>query len=410
MINYIRRLSSQFFNKSGRINNEPLNKVSLIIIILIDIFILFNVFSGLEDISRWYLSPTQAYPCYFQWQNYRSSNAADKQYQFLRNIIPRPNTSSASVKTDYQQAAIGHLGSVDSICIDYGVQIDQLNTPENQKNIQSLDQKQTQIDRLQQSDRQIRSEYNSTLLEKIAGQSRQQSINAIAAEKAKDQLAQISLQIKSIERQSLDLKAKLIAKPESQRLIAFLQNQDKFNSVEQGYQRASFWHPSIQIIFQSLFLLPLIAIGFVVHNFAQGKRYGLISLISWHLLVIFFIPLVIKIFQFLQVGVIFDFVFKLVSALLGGLLFLVSYIYILVIPLLGFGIIKILQRLFFNPQLQVTGRIQKSRCIQCAKKIRPQDSHCPFCGFGQYTECQHCHNPTYKYLPHCHQCGQAQEG
>ncbi|MHC5728420.1 MAG: hypothetical protein ACYTXY_30770, partial [Nostoc sp.] len=58
----IRRLLSQFFSKSRTINNEPLNKVSLIVIILIDIFILINVFTGLDDISRWYISPTEAYP------------------------------------------------------------------------------------------------------------------------------------------------------------------------------------------------------------------------------------------------------------------------------------------------------------------------------------------------------------
>lgn len=36
----IRRLVNQFFSKSRKINNEPLNRVSLIVIILIDIFIL----------------------------------------------------------------------------------------------------------------------------------------------------------------------------------------------------------------------------------------------------------------------------------------------------------------------------------------------------------------------------------
>lgn len=408
MLVSIRRLFSQFFTQSATINKEPLNKVSLVVIILVDIFILINVFSGLDDISRWPISPEQAYPCYSQWQNFRTQNTPEKQYQFLQMVIPRPGSFVSKVQESYQKNADGHLGSVSQICLDYGGQIDQLRSPQNQAIIQTLDQKQIQIDRLEQSNRQIRAEYDSTLLEKIAGQPRQQSINAVTAERAKEQLAQNNRQIKALNQQRSTLKTELIAKPESQSLLAFIQNSAKYNVVEKGFKHARFWYPSIQIIFQSLFLVPLIAIGFFVHNFAQRKRYGLIVLISWHLLVIFFIPLIIKIFQFLQVGALFEFFFGLVSALLGGLLFLVSYIYILLIPLMGFGIIKLLQRLIFNTQAQVTGRIQKSCCIQCAKKIRQQDFYCPHCGFSQYTECQHCHNQTYKYLPHCKQCGQAQ--
>ena len=56
----IKRAFRQFFRKSITINNEPLNKVSLIVIILIDIFILINVFTGLDDISLWHITPSQA--------------------------------------------------------------------------------------------------------------------------------------------------------------------------------------------------------------------------------------------------------------------------------------------------------------------------------------------------------------
>ncbi|MFN5873366.1 MAG: hypothetical protein ACK44G_12660, partial [Aphanizomenon sp.] len=72
MFTRIRRLLNRFFNNSRTLNNEPLNKVSLIVIILVDIFILINVFTGLNDISQWYLSPSQSYPCYFEWNDYKA--------------------------------------------------------------------------------------------------------------------------------------------------------------------------------------------------------------------------------------------------------------------------------------------------------------------------------------------------
>lgn len=62
MFSRVRRIIRQFFRKTRTINNEPLNKVSLIVIILVDIFILINVFTGINDISGWYISPSQAYP------------------------------------------------------------------------------------------------------------------------------------------------------------------------------------------------------------------------------------------------------------------------------------------------------------------------------------------------------------
>ncbi|HBB34396.1 MAG TPA: hypothetical protein DC064_22025 [Cyanobacteria bacterium UBA9273] len=409
MFTQIRSLLRQFFSKSRTINNEPLNKVSLIVIILIDIFILVNVFSGLNDISNWHINPTQAYPCYSEWKNYQTQTSKDKDYDILRLALPSNSANQTKFQRIYQEAEVGHLGQVSPICLNYAEYKDQVNNTENQNAIKSIDRKKAEISKLEQANRTIRNQYDSTLLEKIAGQPRQQSINQVGAEKAKQTLEQNNRRIGGIAQEISTLKQVLIAKPESANLIAFLQDINKFGTVEKGYQQALFWYPSIQLAFQSLFLLPLILLALSVHNFAQRKGYGLISLMSWHLLVIFFIPLILKIFEFLQVGALFQFLFEIVSAILGGLLFLINYLYILLIPLIGFGIIKLFQKFVFNSKLQAANRVQKSSCIKCAKKIKPHDSYCPHCGYYQYVECQHCHNLTYKHLPYCKQCGHSQD-
>ncbi|AFY34472.1 zinc ribbon domain-containing protein [Calothrix sp. PCC 7507] len=404
----IRQFLNQFFNKSRTINNEPLNKVSLIVIILIDIFILINVFTGLDDISRWHISPNQAYPCYAEWQDYLTQTNKDKDYEIIRRSLTHSINNQPSFQQTYQQVEAGHLGKVSETCLNYAADKDKIKNPENRQIIQTIDQKQTKVNNLDQTNRQIRSQYDSTLLEKIAGQPREQSINAVGAEKAKLELEQNQRNISILKKEISNLKTELITKPESVGFIAFLQDDDKFKTVKKGYQQSSFWYPSIQLAFQSLFLIPLIFIALLVNKFTQARRYGLISLISWHLLVIFFIPLILKIFEFLQIGVVFQFIFDIVSALFGGLLFLISYVYILIIPLVGFGIIKFMQKVVFNSQVQAANRIQKSRCIHCAKKIRPHDIYCPHCGTYQYIECPNCHNVTYKHLPYCKECGSPQ--
>jgi len=407
MLARIRRILSQFFSRSRTINNEPLNKVSLIVLILIDIFILINVFAGLDDISRWHISPTEAYPCYSEWQNYRRQNNKGKDYEIIKQALPYNVSVGPSLK-QYQQGASGHLGEISNICLDYAKTRDKVKNPENIQTIKTIDQKQAKSSTQEEANRNIRAQYDSTLLEKIAGQTRQRSINTVGAEKAKQQLEQNNRQIATLKQEISSLKKELLSKPETRGFLTFLDNNGQFNEVKQNYEQASLWYPSIQLAFQSLFLLPLILTALFIHNFAQRRRYGLIALISWHLLVIFFIPLIIKVFEFLQVGAIFKFVFEIIKTIFGGLLFLVSYLYILLIPLIGFGIIKFFQKIVFNPKIQTANRVQKSSCIKCAKKIRPQDTYCPHCGYYQYVECQNCNQLTYKHLPYCKQCGSSQ--
>jgi RNA polymerase subunit RPABC4/transcription elongation factor Spt4 len=408
MIAQLRRFLNQFFSRSRTINSAPLNKVSLIVIILIDIFILINVFTGLDDISRWHIAPEQAYPCYSEWKNYRSQTAKDKDYEILQASLLYGRENQFSFQQTYQQADEGHLGNVSTVCLKYAAIKDKINNSENQKVLKVIDQTQAKISKFEQANQNIRAQYDSTLLEKIAGQSRERSINSVGAEKAKQELDQNNRQISTLGKEISNLKTELIKQPEVVELITLLKDDRTFDEVEKGYEQAAFWYPSIQLAFQALFLLPLILIALSVHRFAQHKRYGLISLITWHLLVIFFIPLIFKLFEFLQVGALFQFVFDILAALLSGLIFLISYIYILLIPLVGFGIIKVLQKIVFNPKVQAASRVQKSRCARCARNIRQHDTYCPHCGYSQYVECLNCHHSTYKDLPYCKQCGSSQ--
>ncbi|MBH8556024.1 hypothetical protein I8751_27515 [Nostocaceae cyanobacterium CENA357] len=408
MFAQFRRSLSQFFNKSKTINNEPLNKVSLVVIILIDIFILINVFTGLDDISRWYLSPLQTYPCYSEWQNYQTQNTQDKDYKIIQLSLSYNNTQPSQQQI-YQQTETDHLGKVSTTCLKYAEYQEKINNSKNQQNINLINQKQTKINTLKQANSSIRQQYDSTLLEKIAGQPREQSINQVSAEKAKIELEQNNRNISTLEKEITNLKNELLSQPETSSFIAFLKDKEQFATLKKGYQQASFWYPSIQLAFQSIFLLPLIFVALLVHSLAQRKGYGLITLISWHLLIIFFIPLILKVFEFLQIGVLFEFIIDIISVLFGRLLFLVSYIYILLVPLIGFGIIKFFQKVVFNPQVQAISRVQKSSCIQCAKKIRQNDIYCPYCGYEQYVECQNCHELTYRKLSHCKHCGYLQD-
>lgn len=374
-------------------------------IILIDIFILINVFIGLDDIGNWYISPSQAYPCYAEWQSYRTKTTPNKDYEIIEQTLQSGRDSQRKFQQLAQTEAQDHLGQVSATCLQYAGYQDQINTPENQKTLRTIEQRQTNIATLEQSNRTIRSQYGSTLLERIAGQPQERSINNVSAEKAKETLDQNNSRIAALKREIATLQSELVAKPESTGFLTFLKENERFNEVDRGYRQASFWYPSIQLVFQALFLVPLILAALLVQKFAERRRYGLVSLISWHLLVIFLIPLVIKVFEFLQVGVLFQFLFDIIKAIFGGLLFLVSYLYILLIPLVGFFIIKFFQKVVLNQKLQAANRVQQGRCINCARRLRNMDKYCPYCGEHQYDQCVNCNGLTHRYLPYCKHCG-----
>lgn len=419
MFNRLRRIVGRLFDRSRTLNNEPLNKMSLIVIILVDLFILSNVFTGLDDISRWHLSPAEAHPCYAEWNTYQTQATLQKDYGVIKQAISSNNQGvdlyplsgsypQVNLIQKYQADVQNRLGTISNICFEYAGIRDKINTTENKKTIASIDRKQADIGKLDSANQTIKSQYDSSLLEKIAGQERDKSINQVGAEKAKQTLDQNNLKISALKLETANLKNILVGKPENTAFINLLQNNTKFTPLKTSYQQASFWYPSIQFGFQAAFLFPLILGALIINNFAQRRSYGLIALISWHLLVIFLIPLIFKVFEFFQVGVIFTFVSKIVYQIFGSLLFLISYVYILLIPLFGFGLIKVFQEFVFNSKIQTAKRIQKSQCINCASKIRSSDIYCPHCGTYQLNECPNCHGLTYKSLPYCNQCGHAQ--
>ena len=428
MFNKIRNLIRRFFRKSSTLNRQSLNVPSLIVIVLVDIFILANVFFGLNDISNWHLSPAQAYPCYSEWQTYRESPEAGKDYAIVRQSIV-PSDSISGYRTDsnrievpiagnppnparlrdrYERNQINHLGQVSAQCIEYAGLQDALRTPENRKTVGSIDSKLEKISQLEQTNRNIRAQYDSTLLEKVAGQPRSQSINTLSAEQAKQKTDSNSTAISQLKQDITELKQTLLAQPVVQTLLVYLKNPATFDTIASQYRHASFWYPSIQLGFQTLFLLPLILISYAIHRFALRKNYGLVALITWHLLIIATIPALLKVFEFLQVGVLFQWIATTIGKIFGNLLFLVYYSQIVLIPLVGFGLIKLIQRLSkrsANAQTQAANRIAQSRCLRCAKKIGPHDAHCAHCGYQQYAECPSCHAMTHRQMPHCTHCG-----
>jgi hypothetical protein len=399
MFSFLRRISDRLIHKSTHIAREPLNKASTIVILLIDLFVIINVFNGLNSISQWPLSPAEEFACFSAYQNYYQSPNKDS-LDFQAKIIA--NAIEVNPKNTIDS---NRLGKQSALCSEILQTEKSLNNAENIKTKKAIENLRWDISRLENENLTLKNQYDSTLLEKIAGQNPKNSINKTTADRLKTTIDRHKNTIATKTIQIAEKQKQLIQQSDSANYLKQLQNSDRYQLLQREYDSASFWYPNKQLILQALFLLPLITIAYLCHSWSERQNKGLLSLLSWHLLLLFCLPLLIKFFEFLQFGNLVKVGIEFITAILGGLIFISSYLLILIIPLSGFALIKFLQAFIFNPKIQAKNRIEKLHCINCNFKLRTTDIFCSNCGFDQFVTCSNCQNKTYKFLGFCRHCG-----
>jgi predicted RNA-binding Zn-ribbon protein involved in translation (DUF1610 family) len=408
MLARIKHLLQQLVRKSTYLRHEPVNKVSIIILILVDIFVLFNVFSGLDSIARWPLTPAETFPCFAAYERYQTS---PQKGSFEFNVATVESLlDKFDLPSGFSNSKGSRLGRPSNLCENITGLTTAIQSDTSIRQLKKeLNQERNNVTKLEQEIQTLQSQYDSTLLEKIAGQSPQKSINKVPATEIKESINRNKLEIKERKNKIQALKSQLLQKDSPKQYLGQLNSGSKYQVVKRAYESDQFWHPNRQFALQVLFLLPLILLAYTVHQAAIRRSKDLLALLSWHLLLIFCIPLLLKIFEFLQFGNLVSIIIDGITTLLGGLLFLGSYLLILIIPLLGFGLIKFLQRFIFNPKIQARNRIQKVRCINCNFKLGQSDAFCPSCGFNQFIDCPKCHQLTYQFTSFCKSCGERLE-
>jgi hypothetical protein len=401
-INFFKKLHNillSFKNKTTKINNtEPLNKVSIILLILVDLFVIFNVFTGLSQASQSVANTYDIFPCQNDFYYYNENPNPKTIYSFnIYNPQKRYEKRSATLPFD-----------IDSTCLEYNTKFLAI---ENNGSLMGLVRKNSQLsDEINTNQSKIytlQNQYDSTLLDKIANQSQDKSLNQSTAETVKNDLSKLQKTNQNLEVQKNETINIFSQKQEIVDLNNYIQK-EKVN-LKNKIDSYLFWYPIYIFGIQLLFLIPLLAVAIIWHIKSVKENRGLQALISWHLFAILLIPIVFKAFEYLQFGNLFGYLLEFVVTLFGGLIVFGTYLLIVIVPLLGFAIIKFLQKVMFNEVKQSVSRVQKSKCVHCARKLRLDDEYCPFCGTSQYHICTNCSVKTYKYLSYCKHCGDCQK-
>jgi RNA polymerase subunit RPABC4/transcription elongation factor Spt4 len=380
------------------LDDQPLGKAALLIIIFLDIFILVSIFDGLDAHTRQLSSPDVYIPntCREIVVN-RQWNPTNRIGNLSQIII----SSSTSPYRDEEKRKERH-----PVCVPYVDLVDQI---KNDKALTSIFEDRNKSEReakeLQQAIDNLKGGYDTSLLETIA--KRQESQTKIDATRKDFQektsaLNLLKARIASLERAiDDDAKVKLLwGKLEG------LKGQDRQTLITE-LRTLNYWFPVKKLGMQMIFLLPLFVVFYAWNNTSIRKNRGLQTLVSTHLLGISFIPILFKIIE-----TVYDIIpKKLLKKLINLLesLKLVAIWHYLIIALAvaaALFLIYIFQKKLFSREKLIERRISKGECQQCGKHLPAGTAACPFCGFVQFKPCSKCNNQMHVHGKFCRECGQ----
>ncbi|HOP40481.1 MAG TPA: zinc ribbon domain-containing protein [Geobacteraceae bacterium] len=398
------RAGAKFKDKLGTIrthltsmDNQPLGKAVLVIIIFLDIFILVSIFNGLDAHTKQLSSP-DAYIPYTcreivvnrQWN---STNRIDN----LSQIIISSSTS------DYQEE--DKKIERHPVCVPYLDLVDQIKSDKALVGIfEERNKSELEAGELQREIDNLKGAYDTSLLETIAKkQESQTKVNATKEDFIKKTAALDSLKTKiaSVERSiNSDGKIKLLWEK-----LQTLQEQDR-QKLLTDLRTMNFWYPVKKLGMQMIFLLPLFIVFYAWNNASIRKNRGLQTLVSSHLLGISFIPILCKIIE-----TVYDIIPKKLLKKLMDLLESLKLVAIWHYFVIGLAVaaalflVYIFQKKLFSREKLIERRISKGDCQQCGKHLPAGSTACPFCGFVQYKPCSKCHNQMHVHGKFCRECG-----
>ena len=401
MGNFKKRLSK--FKKSlTRFNDdEPLSKISLAIIILLDFFILSVIFEGLSDHTSQLASPYDYFPYECRQIFIRTSwTGANKMFQLQKLILQDYNQYSYTYDKMLDKNKIQKMHPV---CQNFYRLVKSVYENSELKSLfikrQSLIKERHQYKTNFKESNEV---YNTSLLEKIADKNTN-DLDAVSksAKTQSQKIDRINSDITGIDRQiskhHLIIALWNMIKPGNESF-----RQEIINDIN-SYDRKYLFK---ELMWQLLFMLPLFFIFFFWHSRNVKRNNKIQLLISSHLLVVASIPIVLKIIN-LVLELIPKHFFKELFKILEQfhIIALWHYVVILVSIFAVILFIYLIQKKIFNKKRLYQKRLMKGACYQCGKVLPQKDEICPFCGANQLRKCPNCNADTYVAGEYCVNCG-----
>jgi predicted RNA-binding Zn-ribbon protein involved in translation (DUF1610 family) len=397
-------LKAQWARLSTSSGSRRLSVFSLILLFGLDIYVFGLTFQGMEDVARTIAVPqsTISSECETMTEVFLKDNVAAKA-DSLRDYVYASESGTADRSSEGTEVL--------PVCIQIR---DKLRTfagdPVLGGLFRELDQRVSKIDSLHSDMEELKSSYDTALLEKIADQKREDSILPAEATKIKGLLAAKAAALAGLEKKQAETRRILENQPAIRDYTAFAESLPiaaEFGRARQEYERLAFWYPVKVLAAQVSFLLPLLLLAILWNRRALNRRSDVQTLITSHLILVCAVPVFLIflefIYELLPHRLLADLVETLERLNLG---FLWNYVAIVGGIVISLALILIAQKTYFSPARQRSVRLRKTLCLACGEKLRSADQPwCEFCGTNQMAVCARCGKSHRLLAYHCDYCG-----
>lgn len=374
--------------------DEPLTKVSIFLLIVLDLFILTNVNIGIQG----------------------ETNKAPKIYvHYPQSCVKHFESFKTSYKDFTLQNYYLNSHKQNILCEQLRSKINTFKKTELFKNnlnqIELLEKKKRKNNnRL----KQIRKQYNTRLFEQIAKMPNNKQLNEIKIEY--DTINNDNKKILK-ELESISKVEDLEGFDEYKNFV--ISNKDLFFKEKENYK---FWQPFKEYGYMLLFIFPLLIIfGFFYlktkKKQLKGEKYNpIVKIITTHISFILILPIIAYSFKLIYHVLPKTFLKEIIEFLVSiGLLSLLNYFSIVLVVLFFGGLIYYIQKRTSRlKQEKVINKDYKriisfSQCFECSHKIDYNKDFCPYCGTKLKELCSNCSEKTIIHLPYCSNCGTKKE-
>ena len=407
MLDFISSKVAVIKHNLSSLENQPIGKAALAILFLLDLFILLSIFDGLSDHTRQLTKPSQIIP-----QVCRDIVIGDEWNETSR-LSKLAGTVSLYRGNYYLQderaRSIDKHPDCESIA-DLLLAIEN-DDATSEKLVESLNVSR-EIGQLNATLKQVNNAYDTSLLEDIAGQKQSATGNRKAAkvESLKRDFALKTDRLDQLVGKQGSLNLLLEQDKNINALFSFVDNvtEEDRNRLRSDLRQLNFWYPVKRLGMEMLFLLPLFFIFYFWNKKSLAANRPFQSLVSSHLLVIVFIPVLFKLAELIYDIIPKTFLKQLIELLVSlKLVALWHYLMMTFIILSALALIYFFQKKLFSEEKLIEKRISKGDCQDCGKHLPIDAAACPFCGFTQLKQCSHCDKQTYVYGKFCKECGRS---
>ena len=389
-------------NSLTSLDNQPLGKAALVIVIFLDLFILTAIFNGLSEHTRQLTTPDDYIPSACREMVIDRSWNPTSRIENLSHLVTASNNSyyhpPAVRQRERHPACTPYLDLLDQIKNDKPLVAAFDERGKAEREAQEL---QRGIDRLKGS-------YDTALLETIA----QQPEPATEVDATRTEFKKKTGSLNSLKTRIAELETAINAHQKVAALWSKLQNSQAGDrqALLSELRGLNFWFPVKKLGMQLLFLLPLCAVFYAWNSAAVKHSRGVQTLVSSHLLVVSSIPIFCKLIETIYDIIPKKLLQKLIE-LLTSLKLVAVWPYLIIALAIGAALflIYIFQKKLFSREKLLERRIAKGECQQCGKHLPTGARACPYCGYMQFSPCPACGKPKHTLSRHCWACGARQD-